>query len=264
MIKTNLLGTTNSRVVISQKGMFSVVEYLRDISVSPEMAQTAYFASEMNVRKRQLIATLDGKCGVIAQSGTMQLMVGQVEADSNVHGDLLQKFAHSLVTKETIIKPRYYGVGNLVLEPTFKYIILLDLGEWQGNIVIEDGMFLACEESVFLELDRRKNISSLAFGKEGIFNTRLEGTGVVALESPIPEEELIVIDLVDDTLKIDGDMAIAWSDTLDFSVQKATKTLIGSLASGEGLVNVYEGTGRVLIAPVRKNKGISTPAEGGK
>ncbi|MFZ2730273.1 MAG: AIM24 family protein, partial [Blautia wexlerae] len=29
-----------------------------------------------------------------------------------------------------------------------------------------------------------------------------------------------------------------------------TKTLVGSAVSGEGLVNVYRGTGRVLMCPV--------------
>ena len=45
-------------------------------------------------------------------------------------------------------------------------------------------------------------------------------------------------------------MAIAWSDSLKFTVERSTKTLVGSAVSGEGLVNVYRGTGRVLIAPV--------------
>ena len=31
------------------------------------------------------------------------------------------------------------------------------------------------------------------------------------------------------------------------------KTLLGSAASGEGLVNVYRGTGKVLLAPVGGN-----------
>lgn len=63
-------------------------------------------------------------------------------------------------------------------------------------------------------------------------------------------DELIVVDLDNDELKIDGNMAIAWSDSLNFTVERTTKTLVGSAASGEGLVNVYRGTGRVLIAPV--------------
>ena len=32
--------------------------------------------------------------------------------------------------------------------------------------------------------------------------------------------------------------------------RKTTKTLVGSAVSGEGLVNVYRGTGRVLMCPV--------------
>ena len=46
--------------------------------------------------------------------------------------------------------------------------------------------------------------------------------------------------------------AIAWSNTLEFKVEKSGKSLIGSAVSAvsdEGLVNVYRGTGKVLMAP---------------
>ena len=78
----------------------------------------------------------------------------------------------------------------------------------------------------------------------------LHGNGVVALESNVPEEELIVIELENDELKIDGNLAVCWSSNLDFTVERTTKTLVGSAVSGEGLVNVYRGTGRVLMSPV--------------
>lgn len=263
MVKTNLLEETESRKIVEQRGRFTVVEYLRDISVSPKMAQEAYFASEMNVRKRQLIADIDPKVGVFAQAGEMQMMIGDIEATTNVKGagDFLKKLVKSSVTSETIIKPRYTGKGSLVLEPTFYHILLMDLDEWEGDVVIEDGMFLACEDTVELEVTARKNVSSLILGGEGIWNTMLAGYGLVALESPVPADELIVVDLEDDIIKLDGSMAVAWSSTLKFTVEKTTSTLVGSLASGEGFVNVYTGTGRVLIAPVRENKGINAPKE---
>ena len=44
--------------------------------------------------------------------------------------------------------------------------------------------------------------------------------------------------------------AIAWSGSLDFTVERAGRSLLGSAVSGEGLVNVYRGTGKVLLAPV--------------
>ena len=72
------------------------------------------------------------------------------------------------------------------------------------------------------------------------------------IESECPRDELIQIDLRDDVLKIDGNYAIAWSSTLEFTVERSGKSLIGSAASGEGLVNVYRGTGRVLMMPTAK------------
>ena len=65
-------------------------------------------------------------------------------------------------------------------------------------------------------------------------------------------EELMEITLKDDVLKVDGNFAIAWSNSLQFTVERTSKSLIGSAASGEGLVNVYRGTGKVLLAPVTK------------
>ena len=73
-----------------------------------------------------------------------------------------------------------------------------------------------------------------------------------ARQKPCPKEELVEIELKNDVLKVDGNMAIAWSGSLEFTVERSGKTLIGSAASGEGLVNVYRGTGRVLLAPVSK------------
>ena len=98
----------------------------------------------------------------------------------------------------------------------------------------------------------RSNLSSAVAGGEGLFNLGIQGVGTLCLESPVPKEELIEITLQNDVLKVDGNMAIAWSGTLDFTVERSGKTLIGSAASGEGLVNVYRGTGRVLLAPVVK------------
>jgi len=97
----------------------------------------------------------------------------------------------------------------------------------------------------------RTNLSSAVAGGEGLFNLGISGRGVLCLESFCPREELVEVVLKDDVLKVDGNMAIAWSGSLEFTVERSGKSLIGSAASGEGLVNVYRGTGKVLLAPVR-------------
>lgn len=247
---SNFTNNKNIRI-LDQKGAFTAVEYLRDLSVSPQSAQTAYFCNEMNVRKRQVICELS-KSHVTLQAGAMQWMVGNVNATTGVKGvgDLLGKAVRGKVTGESAIKPEYTGDGTLVLEPTYKYILLEDLNDWGGSIVLDDGLFLACESNLKHKAVMRSNLSSAVAGGEGLFNLGITGNGVVCLESDYPGEELIEITLNNDVLKVDGNFAVAWSSTLEFTVERSGKTLIGSAASGEGLVNVYRGSGKVLLAPV--------------
>ncbi len=237
--------------VTAAMGPFTVVEYLRDLSVMPENAQGAYFASEMNVRRKQVMCDLS-KANITLQAGAMQWMVGDVKATTGIKGvgDFLGKSIRGKATGESAIKPEYTGSGLLVLEPTFKHILLLNVDDWNGSVVLEDGLFLACDANLKHKAVMRSNFSSAVAGNEGLFNLGIQGSGVVCLESPCPREELIEVTLKDDVLKIDGSLAIAWSGSLDFTVERSGKSLMGSAVSGEGLVNVYRGTGKVLIAPV--------------
>ena len=232
---------------------FHVLEYVQDASVSPMNAMNEYFMSKMHVRRRQVVIDIDKDHSAVIQAGAMQWMGGNVQATSGVKGigDFLGKALKGAVTKETAVKPEYVGEGCLVLEPTYKYIILADIGKWgPAGMTIEDGMFLACDANVKSKIVARKNLSSAVLGSEGLFNLSLQGNGVAALESNIPEDELIEVILENDELKIDGNLAVCWSSNLEFTVERSTKTLVGSAVSGEGLVNVYRGTGRVLMCPV--------------
>lgn len=237
--------------ILSSLGPFTVIEYQRDLSVTPRDAQTAYFCQEMNVRRRQVICELS-KAPITLQSGAMQWTVGNVNATTGVKGvgDLLGKAVRGKVTGESAIKPEYVGDGILVLEPTYRHILLLNLDDWNGSIVLDDGLFLACDSRLRHRSVMRSNLSSAVAGGEGLFNLGISGSGVLCVESYPPREELIEITLQNDVLKIDGNMAIAWSGSLEFTVERSGKSLIGSAASGEGLVNVYRGTGKVLMAPV--------------
>ena len=234
-------------------GNFHVLEYVQDASVSPMNAMNEYFMSRMGVRRRQVVIDIDKDHSAVIQAGAMQWMGGNVQATSGVKGigDFLGKALKGAVTKETAVKPEYVGEGCLVLEPTYKYIILADIGKWgPAGMTIEDGMFLACDANVNSKVVARKNLSSAVLGGEGLFNLSLQGNGIAALESNVPEDELIEVILENDELKIDGNLAVCWSSNLEFTVERSTKTLVGSAVSGEGLVNVYRGTGRVLMCPV--------------
>ena len=213
----------------------------------------AYYCNEMNVRKRQVVCNV-GMSNVTVQAGAMQWTVGNVNATTGVKGvgDLFGKALRGSVTGESAIKPEYTGDGILVLEPTYKHILLVDVADWGGSIVLDDGLFLACDSRLKHKAVMRSNFSSAVAGNEGLFNLGITGNGILCLESKCPKEELVEVELQNDVLKVDGNFAIAWSGSLNFTVERSGKSLVGSAASGEGLVNVYRGTGKVLLAPVTK------------
>lgn len=86
--------------VTYKMGAFRVAEYKRDLSVTKETAQREYFASQMGVRLKQLVCDL--KQGpVTVQAGSMQWMIGDVNASSGIKGvgDFIGKSLRSTVTK---------------------------------------------------------------------------------------------------------------------------------------------------------------------
>ncbi len=250
MVYSSLLNNENVACV-EQMGGIQVLQYVKDMSVIPITSKQEYFCAKMNVNKRQVLLNLNGN-GYTVQSGAMQWMSGNVRSNSGVTGvgNFLGKMVSGAVTGESAVKPVYEGEGQVMLEPTYKHILITDLAEWGGSVVMDDGLFLACENTVQNKVTARSNLSSAVLGGEGLFNTMLTGYGLAVFESKVPRNELIEINLQNDVMKIDGNMAVAWSGSLEFTVEKSGKSLVGSAASGEGLVNVYRGTGKIWMAPV--------------
>lgn len=262
MVKiNNLFNNTNMKEIDSKDGIH-VFEFQKDLSLSPENSIIAYYASEMNIKKRQVLIELNGRTFTLS-AGSMQWMIGDVKMGSGVKGigDFLGKAISAKISKESTIKPEYSGSGMVMLEPTYRYILLEDVEKWNG-LVLDDGLFLACDSRIKQKIVARTNLSSAVLGNEGLFNLCLEGQGIAILESPVPKEELIEFVLDNDIVKIDGNMAIAWSNTLKFTVEKSGKSLLGSAISGEGLVNVFQGSGKILLAPIGINPHASVGTNG--
>ena len=119
------------------------------MSVNKYTAMDEYFAAEMNIKRRQTLIELRNS-EFVTSAGAMQWTVGNVESKTDVKGvgDFLGKAIKGSVTKESAAKPKYYGTGLLALEPTYSYILIEDVGTWNNGMVIEDGMFLACDGNI--------------------------------------------------------------------------------------------------------------------
>ncbi len=102
---------------------------------------------------------------------------------------------------------------------------------------------MACDGT--LTVDGQVNRSAIRSG-EGMVQPRVQGSGVVMLSSPVPQEKIMVVEMNNETLKVDGAFVMAYWGDLAFSVEKSSRGMFSAAASGEGFVNVYKGTGTVF------------------
>lgn len=229
-----------------------VLEYQKLLGVQNlNMVSKMWFMEQQNVKVRQLVAYINNDA-VRIEAGAMSYFQGPLEMVSGVTvGNAIGKMLKGKLTGESVAQPVYRGNGMLVLEPSFRHFIpfTLDVGE---TVIVDKGMFYLTSESVKVQAAIQKNLSSGLLGNEGWFQIALTGPGVVILECDVPICEIDIINLNNDVLKVDGSFAVLRSGNLEFSVERSAKTLIGSAVSGEGLVNVYRGTGQVWLAPTLK------------
>ncbi|NKF07791.1 AIM24 family protein [Clostridium gasigenes] len=231
--------------------IFQVLEYdnlegANDLSTLMQLS----FMKESQVKLKQVRIILDDTA-VKIEAGALSYMKGNIKIKNKTGGvlGLGKKLFASKVTGESMFKPVFEGTGEIFLEPTFGHYALIELED--EEIVVDDGMFYACEEEIEVGVAMQKSISSMVFGNEGLYQTKLKGSGIVLLEIPVPEKEILRCKLYKDTLKVDGNFVLLRTGNIDFTVEKSGTSLIGTTLNGEGLLNVYRGTGEVWIVPTK-------------
>jgi uncharacterized protein (AIM24 family) len=214
-------------------------------------ASTIYFANQAGIRLKQVRITLrDG--AAITEAGALHFMLGHLVLESKLGGvagvgrALMNKF----VTKEAAFLPRYRGTGEIYLEPSFSHFLIYRLAD--EEVICDRGMFYCGEGGLDVGAALQQNVSSALFGGEGLFQTRVRGTGLCVFESPVPADEVVRIDLKSQTLQVDGNFALMRTGQIEFSVEKSAKSLLGTLTSGEGLLQTFRGTGSVWLAPTQE------------
>lgn len=234
---------------MKNESTFQVLEYdglqgARDLNTALQIK----LMKDSGVRLKQIRIILDDSA-VKIEAGALSYMKGNIDIITKTGGivGLGKKLFSSKVTGESMFKPILRGTGEVFLESSFGYFTLIELED--EEIIIDDKLFYACEEGIEVEPIMQKNISSMFFGNEGIYQSKLSGSGIVVLEIPVPEKEILRCKLFRDTLKVDGNFAILRSANIEFTVEKSGTTLIGTSINGEGLLNVYNGTGEVWLVP---------------
>jgi len=153
-------------------------------------------------------------------------------------------FLKSMVSGESIFRPTYTGKGEVYFgPPSFGEYHVLELN---GNsMVLDSGAYICSDEGIEVGIIRNKGITM--FSGEGIWQTTVSGTGTLVYYSQGPIQE---IDLVNSTLTVDGDFAVARDASLNYETRMLGKGMMSKIAGGEGFVNIISGTGKVYLSPV--------------
>lgn len=204
-------------------------------------------------RWRQLAVHTQG-AGATLETGALQYLRGNLEMQAvsaagggGGLGGFLRGAVTAAATGEGMFKTAFKGSGVLYTEPTQLHLLLGDLrGE---SVIIDDGAFVACVGDISVGRHVNQGFAQMMGSGEGRVQPKLTGTGLFALQSPVPPEEFQILELQNDTLKVDGNLVIAYTDGLQFTVERSSRGLIGSAKTGEGFIQAFRGTGRVWLTP---------------
>jgi len=224
-------------------------------ATNTSIAMKLYFAQQVGLKLRQVKILM--KDGIVkTEAGALYYLLGDIVSETKMGGigGFMKKAVSGVVTNESAAKPIYKGTGEILLEPSFKHYILLELKD--EKIIVDKGMFFCCSGGIDVKPIMQSTVSSAFLGGEGLFQIALSGTGVVVLESNVPTSEIMEYQInPGEKLKVDGNFAIARTENAKFSVTKSDKNLIGSALNGEGFLNTFECTsktpGTVWLAPTK-------------
>lgn len=183
---------------------------------------------------------------VKAESGAMVAMSPTIDLDGKLEGGLFSGIGRMLAGEkfffQTLTASR--GSGKVLLAPScLGGIEEIELDGSYGLTVQKDG-FLAGTQGINIST-QMQNLSKGLFSGEGFFVLNISGKGRVFVNSLGAIHQIILA--AGEEIVIDNGHLVAWADTMNYKIEKASKGWISSITSGECLVCRFRGPGVILI-----------------
>lgn len=179
---------------------------------------------------------------VRAESGAMVAMSTTIDIEARTGG--LGKIVGRLLAGESMFQSRFIaarGGGEVMLAPALPGDVQAIRLEGDAYLVT-NGSFLAASDD--LEVNSRTRLKNFLVG-EDLFMLRVTGHGLLFVSAfgAIHSVELNL----GESIVVDSGHLVAWSDTMDVRVGKATRSFLGSALSGEGIVATLTGPGVIYM-----------------
>jgi uncharacterized protein (AIM24 family) len=199
----------------------------------------------------QLCIELKGGA-ILLEPGALQYMHGRIESSIHRHENkgFLGRALASAGTGEAGHATRFAGTGTIWTEPGRKNFVL---AASDGDaMLLDDKAFYACSSGISLSTHVHSSVAGVLSGN-GLVQPKLSGAGVFAIESPVPVEEIDIVELDGSReLTVDGDFMLMYSADLRVTIGPLVKGLRNAMRSGEGFVYKLEGRGVAYIMPTAK------------
>ncbi|MFZ4508357.1 MAG: TIGR00266 family protein [Fimbriimonas sp.] len=186
---------------------------------------------------------LDPGESVRAESGAMVSMSTSVTLNSGMSGGL-GKAIGRLFGGESLFQTTFtatHGPGEVILAPSAMGDIL-HLELQGGGLMVTSGGFLAGSTS--LNVETRASLKGF-FAGEGLFLMRILGVGSLLINTfgaihPVQLQP-------GQTYVVDTGHIVAFDESVSYELTRATRSLLGSFTSGEGIVAKFSGPGIVYM-----------------
>ena len=197
---------------------------------------------------------------IYCESNAMVMMESNLELKGKMTGGAGNSLMRRFTNGESFFQQHIeatYGAGDCLLSPTLPGAIeILEVGA--THYLMNDGVFVAAESSVTLQV-RTQSLGTALFGQTGgFFICETGGAGKIAVSGFGSSFVLDVSPGKD--IVIDNAHVIAWDSRLHYEISVVTQggggffgQMINSVTSGEGVILKFSGKGQVIICSRNRN-----------
>lgn len=194
---------------------------------------------------------------IYAESDAMVMMESNLSLTSEVKGGILGGLMRRFATGESFFLQKIEAVrgnGDIMLSSMMIGGIEIINVNYNTEYCLNDGVFLACEDSVSITPESQ-SFSKAVFGNTGgFFIMKAFGNGKLAISG---FGEIFCLDVTpNNDILVDNGHVLAWDSKLSYKPALTTVSennwkpfagIINSITTGEGVINRFSGTGKVYI-----------------
>jgi len=206
-------------------------------------ANDAFPSVKINLNQGETIRIQPGS--MVYRQGGATLKAGLNTAGKG--GGLLGAIGRTITSGESLFLTEItspQAPGTVVIAPPVPgKIVELEVGE--NQYCLNDGVFLAMDSSVQYNMVRQSLTRAFLGGQGGLFVMETSGQGKIIINA-FGSIDSIYLDGSQE-VTIDNGHVVAWDRNLEYNIHLEGGGFLGSIGTGEGLVNTFRGRGVVFL-----------------